>query len=90
MNSRAQKCPECDVLVVNEYYEWHLKHAHNEYYVDEEEYDEEYYEDADDELNADFLQKNIDATKDYGYPCREEGRYGSLSGYDGFDDESEA
>jgi hypothetical protein len=31
---------------------------------------------------------NLDATKDIGYPAREEGRYGSHPAHDGFDDES--
>jgi hypothetical protein len=31
---------------------------------------------------------NLDATKDYGYPAREAGRYGSHPSHDGFDDES--
>lgn len=31
---------------------------------------------------------NLDATKDCGYPAREEGRYGSYPSHDGFDDES--
>jgi hypothetical protein len=33
-------------------------------------------------------RNNLDATKDYGYPAREEGRYGSYPSHDGFDDES--
>jgi hypothetical protein len=32
---------------------------------------------------------NLDATKNRGYPAREEGRYGSYPSHDGFDDESE-
>jgi hypothetical protein len=31
---------------------------------------------------------NLDATKNYGYPARESGRYGSYPSHDGFDDES--
>lgn len=31
---------------------------------------------------------NLDATKDRGYPAREDGRYGSYPSHDGFDDES--
>lgn len=31
---------------------------------------------------------NLDATKNCGYPAREEGRYGSYPSHDGFDDES--
>jgi len=31
---------------------------------------------------------NLDATKNYGYPAREAGRYGSHPSHDGFDDES--
>jgi hypothetical protein len=33
-------------------------------------------------------RNNLDATKDYGYPARETGRYGSHPSHDGFDDES--
>ncbi len=33
-------------------------------------------------------RNNLDATKDYGYPARESGRYGSHPSHDGFDDES--
>ena len=33
--------------------------------------------------------KNIDATKNIGYPAREQGRYGSHPTHDDFDDESE-
>jgi hypothetical protein len=32
---------------------------------------------------------NIDATKNIGYPAREQGRYGSHATHDDFDDESE-
>src|SRR5262249_38627583 len=31
---------------------------------------------------------NLDATKNYGYPVREDGRYGSYPSHHGFDDES--
>jgi hypothetical protein len=31
---------------------------------------------------------NLDATKNIGYPVREQGRYGSHPSHDGFDDES--
>ena len=34
-------------------------------------------------------RNNLDATKNCGYPAREEGRYGSYPSHDGFDDESE-
>jgi hypothetical protein len=84
----TKKCPDCGLKIAHDDFEWHIKNGHNEYFVGEDE--EDCYEDIDNALNADFLQKNIDATKDYGYPCREAGKYGSLSGYDGFDDESEA
>jgi hypothetical protein len=33
-------------------------------------------------------RNNLDATKNYGYPARESGRYGSHPSHDGFDDES--
>jgi hypothetical protein len=32
---------------------------------------------------------SLDASKGIGYPCREEGGYGSYPSHDGFDDESE-
>jgi hypothetical protein len=32
---------------------------------------------------------NLDATKNWGYPARERGRYGSHPTHDNFDDESE-
>jgi hypothetical protein len=32
--------------------------------------------------------KNLDATKLYAHPCREQGRYGSHPSHDGFDDEA--
>ena len=35
-------------------------------------------------------ERNLDAKKSWGYPCREEGRYGSYPSHDGFDDESSA
>ena len=34
------------------------------------------------------IVENIDATKNYGFPARESGRYGSHPSHDGFDDES--
>jgi hypothetical protein len=33
-------------------------------------------------------RNNLDATKNYGYPAREAGRYGSHPSHDGFDGES--
>ena len=33
-------------------------------------------------------EKNLDATKLYAHPCREQGRYGSHPSHDSFDDES--
>ena len=35
-------------------------------------------------------ERNMDASKNWGYPCREGGRYGSFPAIDGFDDESVA
>ena len=40
------------------------------------------------EAEAPPWRNNLDATKDYGYPAREAGRYGSHPSHDGFDDES--
>lgn len=88
MPAKRVICPlaDCGKVIVETELEWHLKNGHNDYFEDTENYDND---DLDpDEI--DFLQQNMDATKDYGYPCRDEGRYGSLSGYDGYDDESEA
>lgn len=42
----------------------------------------------DEELEVPGWRNNLDATKGIGYPCREEGRYGSHPSHDGFDDES--
>jgi hypothetical protein len=39
---------------------------------------------------AERISANLDATKNMGYPAREEGRYGSHASYDGFDDESDS
>lgn len=41
------------------------------------------------EIEAPEWWNNLDATKDIGYPVREEGRYGSHPAHDGFDDESD-
>lgn len=40
------------------------------------------------EVEQPSWRNNLDATKDCGYPAREEGRYGSYPSHDGFDDES--
>ena len=40
------------------------------------------------EVERPAWKDNLDATKNCGYPAREEGRYGSYPSYDGFDDES--
>jgi hypothetical protein len=40
------------------------------------------------EAEAPPWRNNLDATKNYGYPARESGRYGSHPSHDGFDDES--
>jgi hypothetical protein len=44
------------------------------------------------EIEAEQLpwEVNLDAKKNWGYPCREEGRYGSYPSHDAFDDESSA
>lgn len=41
------------------------------------------------EIEAPEWWNNIDATKDIGYPVREQGRYGSHPAHDAFDDESD-
>ena len=40
------------------------------------------------EVEQPSWRNNLDATKDRGYPAREEGQYGSYPSHDGFDDES--
>ncbi len=48
------------------------------------------WEDEDlDDVEAPDGWMNLDATKNIGYPAREQGRYGSHPSHDGFDDESE-
>jgi len=42
-----------------------------------------------DKVEVERWWDNLDATKNRGYPAREEGRYGSYPSHDGFDDESE-
>ena len=42
-----------------------------------------------DKVKVERWWDNLDATKNRGYPAREEGRYGSYPSHDGFDDESE-
>lgn len=82
-----KKCPKCNLQIAEASFEWHLKNGHDEYFVGEDQ--EEYYEDLDDAYHADFLQKNIDATRLYAHSYRETGKYGSHSGHDGYDDESD-
>jgi hypothetical protein len=40
------------------------------------------------EAESPSWRNNLDSTKNYGYPARETGRYGSHPSHDGFDDES--
>jgi hypothetical protein len=47
------------------------------------------YKPEDGEAESPSWKNNLDATKNCGYPAREEGRYGSYPSHDGFDDESE-
>lgn len=42
------------------------------------------------EIEPPSWSSNLDATKGIGYPCREQGRYGSHPSHDGFDDESQS
>jgi len=42
------------------------------------------------EVEAPSWRSNLDVTKGIGYPCREQGRYGSHPSHDGFDDESQS
>ena len=83
----SKKCPKCGNSIASDSFEFHLEHGHDiggEYDVDDYDWD-------DDGINdVDFLQPNIDASKNIGYPCREEGAYGSYPSMDGFDDESDA
>lgn len=39
-------------------------------------------------LKNEQQERLLDSTKNYGFPCRENGRYGSHPSHDGFDDES--
>ncbi len=39
-------------------------------------------------IDNDRQERLLDRTKNYGFPCRENGRYGSHPSHDGFDDES--
>lgn len=83
INKKAKICPECDLQIAEHEFEWHLEHGHDESFEDENEYSEG-------SSDVDFLQPNIDATRLYAHSYREHGHYGSHSGHDGFDDESEA
>lgn len=47
------------------------------------------YRPEDGEVEVPSWKNNLDATKNCGYPAREEGKYGSYPSHDGFDDESE-
>lgn len=88
MPAKRVICPrtDCGKQIVETELEWHLKNGHNDHFEDRWNYD---YDNLDSD-EIDFLQENMDATKDIGYPCREDGRYGSYSSHDGYDDESEA
>ena len=85
---RGKRCSRCKLLISFEEFDWHFKkyHSSSQETSTEAAEDLENFEDYDE----DWLpwEKNIDATKNYGYSCREEGKYGSLPGHDGFDDES--
>ena len=48
----------------------------------------ERWKETEEEIEEPTWWNNLDASKDIGYPCREEGRYGSYPSYDGFGDES--
>lgn len=82
------KCPKCKLTIVADEFERHLSYGHDvggEFDRQESDEDDDLY---DRYQPADFLQPNLDASKDLGYPCREGGAFGSYSSIDGFDDES--
>jgi hypothetical protein len=82
-------CRTCWKLIQDERFEEHLVSHEQE---DREKLNESLLNPYNSSSN--FFESNapnLDATKDMGYLAREErGKYGSRSGHDGFDDESES
>lgn len=94
MSQESTICSGCNLSIVNDVFDWHqarcvglAKGKTRPLPEDEDDEDIENYEDHDE----DWLpwEKNIDATRLYAHSYREEGKYGSHPGHDGFDDESE-
>lgn len=84
--SKAKICPICHRKIIASEFEWHLQHGHD---IGGQLDKSAQSNDFDDGIvTVDYLQPNLDASKDIGYPCREGGAYGSYSSIDGFDDES--
>lgn len=83
-----KRCSVCNLEININDFEWHLKNGHNDCYVDDVNF--EYYEGSDDSSDADFLQPNLDATRNYAHSYRETGSYGSHSSHDDYGDESES
>ena len=73
-------CPICKSRIVKQYFSEHQRLAH----------DDSYGEESDDKSKEEVAskEKNLDATKGYAHPYREDGKYGSHPSHDGFDDES--
>jgi hypothetical protein len=81
----SRKCPNCDRDITRETFDDHIRTNCGDYYQDK------HKESSSDKfVKADFLQPNLDATINIGYPVREAGKYGTHPGHDGFDDESNA
>lgn len=82
--SRIKKCKKCDKWIAEEHWEFHQIHGHD--------VDGRFDKPADDDESRQEsfvgFEKNLDASKNIGYPCREDGSYGSHASHDGFDDES--
>jgi hypothetical protein len=77
-------CPTCGVKVKANHFQKHLRKVHRRRGV---------VPSAKDAMRQSTTlvaprDKNLDATKLYAHPCREQGRYGSHPSHDGFDDES--
>jgi hypothetical protein len=86
VNGRHETCPICKNFILSERIEKHI--------TDHKAEAEEALQEAlanPYPSSSSFLEKqgpNLDATKDMCYPAREQGKYGSHSSHDGFDDES--
>ncbi|HQU93806.1 MAG TPA: hypothetical protein PLK77_16035 [Pyrinomonadaceae bacterium] len=80
------KCQRCKQLISPNEFEFHQAHGHDQggvYDRNNPDYDGDW-----DDMDVGLWPRNLDASKNIGYPCREDGRYGSYPSHDGFDDES--